>query len=231
MANGRFDDIREVFGILNANQVDYLVLRNYENMLQPELFVGEHADVDMLCADSQEVVKLLGALTNRKNNDGHVGDGIHYYLIVNGQNVSFDLRQVGDGYYCEKWEAELLQRRQIHECFYVMDKVDYFYTLAYHAILQKRSFTEEYRDRLLEMAQECGVDVMKNDARGFLDLVENYMREHAYTQDHLVPNRFSLVNKDMIHCDSKLWWRHKKFDLEVAFIELLVKIKHLILRR
>ena len=44
----RYDDIRQVFNLLNASVVDYLVLRNYEMMLSPALFVGDHADIDLL---------------------------------------------------------------------------------------------------------------------------------------------------------------------------------------
>ena len=234
MANGRFEDIREVFAILNANHVNYLVMRNYENMLQPELFVGEHADVDLLCADSQEIVILLMAKTNSTKHP-EIGDNIHYYIIVNEQKVSLDLRQVGDGYYCENWENDLLKRKIFHECFYVMDDKDYFYTLAYHAILQKRHFSEEYRLRLSGMAEKNGIKIDSDGESSYLDVVEHYMRQNGYyftySQDHMVPNRFNLVSKDLIQRNSKLMWKHKKFDLEVAFIELLVKIKHLIIGR
>lgn len=231
MSNGRFDNIQEIFEILNANSVKYLVLRNYENLLQPELFVGEHADIDMLCDNSQQVVNLLGAQSNRRNQSPLVGDGVHYYLIVNGQKVSFDLRQVGDGYYCEKWEVDLLRRRKKQACFYVMEDEDYFYTLAYHAILQKRQFSDEYRCRLQAMASDCGIAMDGNNERGFLHVLEQYMNQHGYqftySQDYLVPNRFGLVSNDLIQHDRKLWWKHKKFDFEVAVIEFLVRVKHL----
>lgn len=231
MIEGRFEDIRAPFAILNANQVNYLVLRNYENMLQPKLFVGDHADVDLLCANNQEIVKLLGAKPNRGERDLAVDDGIHYYIIANGKKVSFDLRQVGDGYYCEKWENELLQRKKLHECFYVMDDKDYFYTLAYHAILQKRNFSEEYRLRLSEMASSIGINLGTNNERGFLDAVEQYMQQNGYcftySKDYLVPNRFGLVkNKSLIQQDRYLRWKHKKFDCEVWLIESLVSLKH-----
>ncbi|MBR5673747.1 MAG: hypothetical protein IKW97_05045 [Muribaculaceae bacterium] len=120
----RYDDICQVFNLLNASGVDYLVLRNYEMMLSPELFVGDCADIDLLCEDSQKIVQVLDARS--KKNAGYTpdGDGIHYFLNIGGKDVSLDLRQVGDGYYCEQWERDLLSRKKFTHCFNVMNDVD-----------------------------------------------------------------------------------------------------------
>ena len=71
------------------------------------MYLDGHGDVDLLCEDSQEIVRLLGAQTDRKDQYPYKGDGIHYYIYVGGERVSLDLRSVGDGYYCEMWEDNL----------------------------------------------------------------------------------------------------------------------------
>lgn len=219
----RYDDIRQVFNLLNASGVDYLVLRNYEMMLSPELYVGDHADIDLLCDDSRKIVQVLGASSTKD-------DGIHYFLNIRGQNVSFDLRQVGDGYYCEQWERDLLTRKKFTHCFYVMSDEDYFYTLIYHAVLQKRKLSEEYKYRLLEMASRNGVSNEIKDEKGFICLLENYMKKKGYrfvySHDFMVPNRLHLVDSQMVEKDFKLWLAHFLFDTKVAWIRFLVKVKH-----
>lgn len=228
----RFDNISQIFNLLNNCGVNYLVLRNYENMLSPKLFVGSHADVDLLCEKSKDIVKILNAIPTRKDYDEILGDGIHYSLIIGDERVSFDLRQVGDGYYCDKWEKDLLRRKKRHNCFYVMDDEDYFYTLIYHAVLQKRKLSEEYRNRLMKMASMNGVSNEIKDEKGFICLLEKYMKNKGYrfvySHDFMVPNRFHLVDSQMVEKDFKLWLAHFLFDTKVTWIEFLVKVKHCI---
>ena len=123
----KYNNITEVFDLLNHNNISYLVLRNYENLLEPEMYIDGHGDVDLLCADSQEIVRVLDAQTNRKDQWPYRGDGIHYYIFVAGERVSLDLRYVGDDYYCKEWEEYLLRNRIVHNGFYVMDEKSYFF--------------------------------------------------------------------------------------------------------
>ena len=228
-----FTGIAELFKALNNAGIRYLVLRNYENLLEPEMYVGGHGDIDLLCDDSQAIVHLIDAKPLTRDCRNLRGDGIHYSIEVDGHPVQLDLRQVGDGYYCQKWEKELLERRVKHDCFYVMRNEDYFYTLIYHAILQKRSLSEEYCSRLLEMAKQLELNVDEPINRGLLKLLESYMRVHgyrySYSQDYLVPNRFHLVDQDLIDKNCGIKWKHNLYDMKIVIIEWLVKVKHALL--
>ena len=93
-----FASIQDFFRALNQADVKYLVLRNYESLLEQELYVDGHGDIDMLCEDSQQIVGLVGARPLTPDKDGLCGDGIHYSIIVDGQPVKLDLRHLGDGY-------------------------------------------------------------------------------------------------------------------------------------
>lgn len=228
----QYHTIVDIFDILNKNDVSYLVLRNYENLLEPEFYVEGHGDIDLLCADSQEIVRLLDAQTDRKDQYPFKGDGIHYFIFVGGERVSLDLRYVGDDYYCREWEKDLLNSRVMHNGFYVMDPSNYFYTLLYHSILQKDRLSEEYLSRLLNMAGTLDVSIHKHSEKGLLAVLESYMQEkgygYTYPVDYLVPARFQLVNHQMILMNRKRWIRHWLHWRKIDIIEILVRIKHLL---
>ena len=229
-----YKTITEVFDILNDNKVSYLVLRNYENLLEPEMYIDGHGDVDLLCADSQEIARLLKAETTRNVTPPFIGDGTHYHIYVDGEKVSLDLRYVGDDYYCEQWEKDLLDKRVGHDGFYVMDEENYFYTLIYHAILQKPSLSDEYLHRLINMAGASGISLNDKSEKGLLRALENYMTRHGYyfvyPYDYLVPARFSLVSSSLIKRTKQRWLTHKKYWTRRRIIEFLVRVKHYILR-
>lgn len=221
----------EVFSILNKVGIEYLVMRNYENLAHAEMFLLDgHPDIDILCWDSQEIVRLLDVQTDRKDIPPFKGDGTHYSLRIADRQVSLDLRYVGDGYYCRTWQQDMLAHRVACDGFYVMDLRDYFYSLAYHALLQKRSFSDEYRKRLRSMADELGIACEGSDSQAFLSVLQGYMRERGYrfeyASDCTVPCRFGQVAKDMILRDKHLERVHRRFETRVALIETLVRVKH-----
>lgn len=228
----QFDNIVDFFNLLNAADINYLVLRNYENLLTPEMYLDGHGDIDLLCEDAFAIVNLIDAQSANSRIKAPGGDGIHYIFFINGQRVSLDLRQVGDGYYCKKWEQDLLDHKVKYECFYVMGDKDYFYTLVYHAILQKRSLSDDYLKRLVEMSNKLSISLDELSQQGLIRLLEKHMRDQGYrftySHDRLVPNRFNLVDKSLVDFDFRLWSCHFWFDLNVAVLEWLVKIKHLI---
>ena len=225
-----FDSMKSFFSVLNDTGINYLVLRNFENLLEPEFFVEGHGDLDLLCEDSNMLAKSVGAEPCPPESSNMRDDKIHYMIVVNSQPVSLDLRQVGDGYYCEEWERDLLEHRVKKKCFFVTNEENYFFTLIYHAILQKRSFAEDYRIRLIQMSEELGLVLNTYNEKGFIRLLEDFMRKKGYrftfSNDYMVPNRFHLVDKKLVDRDYKLKWTHFKFDLKVLIIEKLVRIKH-----
>ena len=208
------------------------MLRNYENLLEPGLYVDGHADIDLLCDNARTIVELVEAQPIVPKNSRLQDDGIHYLISVNNNPVQLDLRQVGDGYYCAKWEKDLLDRRVMRNGFYVMNDEDYFYTLAYHAILQKRSLSREYFIRLCNMADGLDLSVDEYSESGLLGLLENYMREHeyrfSYSHDIMVPNRFRLVDNNLIDRDFSLWWKHCLFEMRIKAIRSIVWFKHVL---
>ena len=115
-----YTHIADMFDRLNKAGCEYVVLRNYDNLLEDEIYMAGHGDIDMLCRDVKKVVSAIHAKPYRPQY-GEMGDNVHFYIIYQGRQVSVDIRSVGDGYYCEEWEDAILKQRVPHECFYVMN--------------------------------------------------------------------------------------------------------------
>lgn len=232
--NYAFNHIEDMFSVMGKAGVQYLVLRNFDNLLEPEVYVDGHGDIDMLCYDSQQIVNLINAQPLTQDKLGMRGDGVHYFIEVGGKPVKLDLRYLGDGYYCTQWEQDMLDRRVARDCYFVLNEVDYFYSLIYHAILQKRSFSNEYRSRLLQMSKQLGLYVDDPSEKVFINLLQIYMRNKgyrfSYSQDYLVPNRFHLVDCRLVERNNALQWKHFLSDTKVNAIECLVKVKHFFTR-
>ncbi len=214
---------------LHQANIRYLVMRNYGNLLTPGIFEGGHEDIDMLCTSSRAAAEALHAApcNGRKG-----GDGVHYSITIQGQKVSLDLRSIGDGYYCEQWQRDMLRGRVLRNGFYVMGDEHHFYSLLYHAVLQKRALSPEYAMRLAGMASAIGVTLAGNSERDFMETLDAYMRRHGYTYcyctDVCVPLRAGLIDKRLLRAPLSLSLRHRCFEARVRAIELLVRIKHLL---
>lgn len=171
-------DIQAVFENLPAD-CEYLIMRNWEGFYDDILIEG-HNDIDVLCANQKSRDMLVSAFTAKKL----TLDGFHFSFIHRGMEVTLDTRIVGDGYYDINSQRSMLKNRVKNPLgFYVMSDEDYFYSLAYHAIYQKKAgLSEEYRERLAEMKPECK-DYQQAD---YINLLHEYMLQHGYFYTHTV---------------------------------------------
>ena len=228
----KYNNFKEVITCLNNSGILYLVLRNFDNLLKESMYMDGHGDVDMLVTDSHAVAKILDAGTYELHGD----DGIHYWIEVNKKKVSLDLRFVGDGYYCKKWENEMLERRVNHDGYFIMQYQDYFYSLIYHAILQKKEFSEEYQYRLGIMSKQINVKLPDSpNVNDYIKVLERYMKEHNYTYtwptDKHVPLNKKLIDNSLLEKNVDLQWIHWKYEMKLKYINFAMKCKHLIINR
>lgn len=162
--------LHEFFETLNDN-IEYIILRNYETFAQESL-LDEHSDIDLLCFDGIKMRDLLKGSPRYKRDDK-----IHYKICVNGKSIPVDIRTVGDGYYDAVWERKLLEQRIFIDMgFYVLNKEDYFYTLLYHALIQKYEIAEDYLVRLDAFANDIGIE-FKYPLENILD---SFMADNGY---------------------------------------------------
>ena len=168
-----WDSLREAFDTLNRT-MGYVVLRGYDHL--PDDYVRERdTDIDVLCEDCRNASWLLHA----RKVYPHLPFRPHYEISVAGNPVRLDLRYIGDGYYCEAWERDILRRRTLDKRgFYVPPAEDALPTLAYHAILQKKVATANLAKAKAALADkaEGGTDVA-----GLLDMLSRFMAERGYT--------------------------------------------------
>lgn len=165
-----WESLELLFDELNE-KCDYLVLRNYEHLFE-EGFLSEHPDIDFLCDDPQKFIGASGSVPR-----GDAKEPFSRKILVAGEEIPVDLRIPGDGYYDEPWERAMLAgRRKLGNGVYVMEETEYYYSLIYHALIQKHTLSEDYRLRLRLMGEKLGV----SGDEPLLAQLESYMRSHGY---------------------------------------------------
>ncbi len=182
-----FSTVKEMFYILN-NCINYAIIRNYET-LPEEIYVNEHNDIDIICDSCENAAYLLnGQKVFQEENR------VHYKVKVEEKFAFFDLRYVGDNYYYYKMETDILKNRVYHEKgFYTISREEYFYALAYHAILQKPQLAEDYQKRLISMNQTNEKVDTKED---LIKILNKWLMERGYmiTKPIDVTVQFNLRN-------------------------------------
>lgn len=137
--------VEEMFYVLN-NCTNYAILRNYES-LPNEIYENEHNDIDLICENMEDTAYILNALPVFEEDYR-----VHYKTNVENKITYFDLRHIGDKYYYEQIEKDILNEKVYNEKgFYTLSKENYFYTLLYHALIQKTNFKEDYKEKLMKM--------------------------------------------------------------------------------
>ena len=110
---------KEMFYALN-NCTNYALLRNYEN-LPKEIYVNEHNDIDLICESKDDCAYVLNAKKVFQEDYR-----VHYVTNVEDKKAFFDLRFLGDNYYDEKIEQDLLKTKVFNKKgFYTIKKDSY----------------------------------------------------------------------------------------------------------
>lgn len=167
--------LKDFFEYLNRN-CTYLVLRNWDNLLDETMYGAGHEDIDILCSDIKEFITLTGAKRVHKERCRD-----NYIVSFGERQVRFDVRWVGDGYYPADWEAQMLERRVLNDQFiYVMELEDYFFSLLYHALLQKPSLSSEYLQKLNKTYNLLFESSGELGEKELLELLNDYLSRNGY---------------------------------------------------
>lgn len=195
-----FTGLDQVFLLLNQC-CRYVVLRNYEG-LPEEFVVGPHGDIDLLVESVDEIVSLLGA--EKESESEH---RVRYFIKVAGEEVFFDLRSVGDGYYDDAFATKLIENRRYEpRGFYIPALEEYFYSLLYHALIHKRQVAADYPGKLAAAYAAMGAGVLKSEL--MVQLLHDYMLHNGYhytvPQDRSVYfNESNILQGSMIRLPEK----------------------------
>jgi hypothetical protein len=207
-----------LFREINAHS-RYLILRNYEDIEEGRITLEGHDDIDILCDDTKMAVQYMHAFSRLKKDNGK-----SYLVCFNGQNIKLDIRHVGDGYYDRKWQETMLNKRKWNPFgFYVMDEENYYYSLAYHGLFQKRVFAQDYNTRLKKMAESLGfkISIPSEHIEHLNEFMKIYGYRYTDPTDPTVYINFSDLPRELVH-KNYLWRIRRKY------VHTKIKIKSLI---
>ena len=167
--------LTEFFSVMNFC-VKYLVLRNFESL--PEIHDATiHGDIDILCPDHHEFAALANAKSVFPQNYRR------YHMInVDGDEIPVDIRDAYEGYYCYKWSMDILRNREQRKGVYVPNRRDHLYSLAYHALVHKKTASPDYCAELIEIFEHGEDKISHANEMGFLsDKVRSHMFSNGYS--------------------------------------------------
>lgn len=170
-ANG-WANWQEVFNILNITN-NYLVLRGFETLP----IENPEKDLDVLTDNYQRFASALGA--SQPSHQPYKGR-----IKVNKESISLDIRYIGDKYYDVAWAKEMLQTKVNRNEVFVPRKDHYFFSLLFHAKVQKPKVKEKYVSIFEEIAQNLNFGWYKteklNDDKFIGQLLDGYFRANYY---------------------------------------------------
>lgn len=181
-----WNSMREFFSSVN-DKVDYVVLRNYE-LIGQEKLIKNYGDFDVLCTDRNEFIKRSGAEIIIDDDNR-----VHTNVNIGVNKITLDLRTVGDGYYDVKWQRHMLKNKRMFKGIcYVLDDEDYFYSLVFHSIFQKRYISYDYQKDLVIMAKKRGISV---ECAGELkEYLIEFLEKNGYEITQSKENYYNYVN-------------------------------------
>jgi hypothetical protein len=172
VGTGGWSDLAVVFRTLRR-AVPYVVLRGFDDLPR----IPEDREVDVLGRRRLDLGALLGA---RPDWPG----GAAFRFDVDGERVTFDVRTVRDGYLDAAWQERILARRSWHDDVPVPREDDLFFSLLYHAKIQKPSVKPAYVPQLLRLAKELdlpdelGTTLFDDDTAAAV--LDGYLAAHGY---------------------------------------------------
>jgi hypothetical protein len=201
-----WDNIQNLFQEINK-KCNYLILRNYEDIENGYITLEGHDDIDILCDNVKMLVKYMHAFPWGERDNGKI-----YKICFCGEKIKLHIFHVGDGYYAANWQKIMLEKRVLNPFgFYIMDKENYYYALAYHGLFQKRVFMDDYRVRLKDMAHDLGL--FATEANEHIELLNKFMRlygyKYTYPTDPGLYINFSGLPINLIH--KNYLWKIRRF--------------------
>lgn len=158
--------LEQIFYVLNET-TEYLVLRNFQK-LPTEYQMGIHSDIDILCQNQYNMICLLNAEAAKKSKRR-----AKFIVRINDSFVNMDLRYIGDKYYEIEWEKRLLNNRVFTQGLYIPCKDDFNYSLLYHALVQKGSLADDYKNTFKKVFGTDNIDTLRS-------ILNKYMTENNY---------------------------------------------------
>ena len=158
----------------------YLVLRNWDNLLDDSIYGKGHEDIDILCDSLETFIKLTKANRIHKENKRD-----NYIVTFGNSVIRIDARWVGDGYYPIEMEKRLLADRRVNkQNIFIPNEEDYYYSLLYHALVQKRELSDEYSAKLNDVRKKILNTSINGCYDDYLNDLGAYLRENGLAVEY-----------------------------------------------
>ena len=168
-------NVKEFFEYLNR-KCKYLVLRNWQGICDDSIYSDGHEDIDILCDDLKSFLSLSGAQRIHKENNRD-----NFMVLIGNHSVRFDVRWIGDGYYPIEFEQLMLEHRVLNQSdIYVPSLEDYFYSLAYHALIQKPDLSSEYKSDLNKIYASFSNNKEELNRDQILNILRDYLNTNGF---------------------------------------------------
>ncbi len=170
---GGFNSITQLFYVLN-NTISYCVLRNHE-CLPDEYTVDGHGDIDLLVEHLNYMVYLTGAKKVYKE-----PYRVYHTIKIDNKEIPFDFRHVGDNYYDQPWEENILRTRILtRNTFFTPNPEHQYFSLLYHAFIQKREVKEDYLPKLTNYASSINL-AFSPDIKETISQLDSFLEKNRY---------------------------------------------------
>jgi hypothetical protein len=183
-----FASARDFIHTLNlVKGLQYVFLGDYEDLLENNF--GRKLPLCILINDYYLFKRVSGAIGYKHARPREASPAYEYggyatsgHVAISGREISIDIRFVGDGYYCERWERSMLTRRVGHGCIFMPDAENSFYSLLYHALVHGPGLSKRDRQKICALAAEHGIESCASRLDGNLwECLDEFMAAKNYT--------------------------------------------------
>lgn len=183
-------NLSHYFEMLKESNIKYVILRKFD--LFPDDFIDNDHDIDILCEDRDMFAFVSNAV--------HRSIGISgYKIIIEGKDISLDIRYIGDNYYDSKWEQDIINSRVLYKNFYLPDKNNLYFSILYHVFTQKKYIPEYYCSYIDQLEVHIwGLSINNHDR---LKVLINYMKIRNYY--YVKPYDYSVEQNALSICAIK----------------------------
>lgn len=181
---GGYRSIEEFFYVLN-NTIRYVVMRNHE-CIPDQYTVEGHGDIDLLCENKNWMSYLTAAKKIFPE-----PYRVYHTIMIGGVEVPFDFRFIGDNYYDQPWQEDILNTRVLTKnLFYTPNAEHQFYSLLYHAYMQKWEIKEDYPPKLRMYAEAIGQTYVE-DVKTCVHQLDGFLLSHRF--EYVRPSDVTVV--------------------------------------
>lgn len=126
------ENLKQFFSYLNDIDFPYVVLRNFENLPHAVEF-GNHSDLDLLVYDYDHFKETIP-----QAKEEFEYPRVRHRLPIGDTHIFLDVRHIGDDYYPEDFEKDILKEREFNpNGFWTPNPSHFRIALAYHVVHHK----------------------------------------------------------------------------------------------